>query len=160
MSLAANIPVWLVAILAAVAAVTAYMAYVRPPVPLSLARRAGLTGLRLAALLLLLLLLLRPVSTEPGADPGTAVAVLLDDSRSMRLADGLPQRRIDRAATLVRETIVPSLAGRFDVEVVTLDGSPAPAAPDAVEPAAPGPTWPPRCRRWRNATRDGISPVW
>ena len=137
MSLAADIPLWLVAVLAVAAVVTAYMAYASPPVPLSVARRAGLTGLRLAALLLLLVLLLRPVSTEPGADPGTAVAVLLDDSRSMRLADGLPQRRIDRAATLVRETIVPSLGGRFDVEVVTLDGSPAPAAPDAVEPAAP-----------------------
>ncbi|MCY4598779.1 MAG: VWA domain-containing protein, partial [Acidobacteria bacterium] len=137
MSLAADIPLWLVAVLAAAAAVTAYMAYANPPVPLSGTRRAGLTGLRLAALLLLLVLLLRPVYMEPGAAPGTAVAVLLDDSRSMRLADGLPQRRIDRAATLVRDTIVPSLAGRFDVEVVTLDGTPLPAATDAVEPAAP-----------------------
>ena len=135
MSLAANIPVWLVVVLTAAAAVTAYMAYASPPVPLSAVRRAGLTGLRLAALLLLLLLLLRPVSTEPGQAPGTAVAVLLDDSRSMRLADGLPRRRIDRAATLVRESIVPALAGRFDVEVVALDGTPVPSAPDAVEPA-------------------------
>ena len=136
MSLAADIPLWLVAVLAAATAVTAYMAYASPPVPLSAIRRAGLTGLRLAALLLLLVLLLRPVFTEPGAAPGAAVAVLLDDSRSMRLADGLPQRRIDRAVTLVRDTIVPSLAGQFDVEVVTLDGTSVPAAADAVEPAA------------------------
>ena len=130
-------PAWLVAVLAAAAAVTAYMAYASPPVPLSVARRASLTGLRLLALLLLLVLLLRPVSTAPGAAPAAAVAVLLDDSRSMRLADGLPQRRIDRAAALVRDTIVPALAGRFDVEVVTLDGTPVPPATDAVEPAAP-----------------------
>lgn len=137
MSLAANIPVWLVAVLAAAAAATAYMAYASPPVPLSLARRAGLSGLRLAALLLLLLLLLRPVSTVPGAAPGAAVAVLLDDSRSMRLSDGLPQRRIDRAAALVRDTIVPALDGRFDVEVVTLDGTPVTAPPHDLEPSTP-----------------------
>ena len=43
MSLAADIPLWLVAVLAAAAAVTAYMAYANPPVPLSGIRRAGLT---------------------------------------------------------------------------------------------------------------------
>ena len=137
MSLAANIPLWLAAVLAAAAVFTAYMAYAAPPVPLSTARRACLTALRLAALLLLLVLLLRPVATEPGAARGAVVAVLLDDSRSMRLADGLPERRIDRAAAVVRDAVVPALADRFDVEVVTLDGTPAPDALDQVQPAAP-----------------------
>lgn len=137
MSLAADIPLWLAAVLAAAAVFTAYMAYAAPPVPLSTARRACLTALRLAALLLLLVLLLRPVATEPGAARGAVVGVLLDNSRSMRLTDGLPERRIDRAAALVRDAIVPALASRFDVEVVTLDGAAAPDALDQVEPAAP-----------------------
>lgn len=137
MSLAANIPLWLVAVMAAAALATAYMAYAAPPVPLSATRRVCLTGLRLAALLLLLILLLRPVVTEPGAARGAAVAVLLDDSRSMRLLDGLPERRIDRAAALVRGAIVPSLAARFDVEIFTVDGAPAPEALELVAPSAP-----------------------
>ena len=40
MSLAADIPFWLAAVLAAAAVFTAYMAYAAPPVPLSTARRA------------------------------------------------------------------------------------------------------------------------
>ena len=136
-SLAANIPLWLAALMAAAAVLTAYMAYAAPPVPLSSPRRAALTALRLAALLLLLVLLLRPVATEPGAARGAAVAVLLDDSRSMRLTDGLPDRRIDRAAALVRDGVLPALAGTFDVEVVTVDGALAPDALELVEPAAP-----------------------
>ena len=96
-----------------------------------------LTVLRLAALLLLLALLLRPVFSEPGPARGAVVAVLLDNSRSMRLTDGLPQRRIDRAAALVRDVIAPSLRDRFEVEVATLDGPPAPDLPERVEPAAP-----------------------
>ena len=83
------------------------------------------------------MLLLRPVATEPGAARGAVVGVLLDNSRSMRLTDGLPERRIDRAAALVRDAIVPALASRFDVEVVTLDGTVAPDALAQVEPAAP-----------------------
>ena len=137
MSLAADIPLWLAAALAAAAVFTAYMAYAAPPVPLSAARRTSLTALRLAALLLLLLLLLRPVATEPGAARGAVVGVLLDDSRSMRLTDGLPQRRIDRAAALVRDAVVPALADRFDVEVATIDGTAVPDALDEVEPTAP-----------------------
>ena len=137
MSLAANVPFWLAAVLAAAAFLTAYMAYAAPPVPLSTARRTCLTALRLAALLLLLVILLRPVATEPGAARGAVVGVLLDDSRSMRLADGLPQRRIDRAAALVRDAIVPALADRFDVEVVTVDGAPVPDGLGQVQPVAP-----------------------
>ncbi len=137
MSLAAGVPAWLVAVLAGVAAAAAYAAYSRPIVPLSAGRRAVLTALRLAGLLLLLLLLLEPVVTEPGPASDAVVPVLLDNSRSMRLPAGGSARRIDRAAALVRDEILPALGDRFDVEVATLDAREAPADPDAVEPSAP-----------------------
>ena len=88
-------------------------------------------------MLLLLLLLLEPVATEPGTAGDAVVPVLLDNSRSMRLPAGPAERRIDRAAALLREEILPALGGRFDVEVATLDAPDAPADPDAVEPTAP-----------------------
>ena len=137
MSLAAGVPAWLVALLVGVAAAAAYAAYSRPIVPLSAGRRAVLTALRLAALLLLLLLLLEPVTTEPGPASDAVVPVLLDNSRSMALPAGGSARRIDRAAALVRDEILPALGDRFDVEVTTLDAPQAPADPDAVEPSAP-----------------------
>ncbi len=137
MSLAAGVPAWLVAVLAGVAAAAAYAAYSRPIVPLSAGRRAVLTALRLAALLLLLLLLLEPVATEPGPASDAVVPVLLDNSRSMGLPAGGSARRIDRAAALVRDEILPALGDRFDVEVATLDAPQAPVDPDAVEPSAP-----------------------
>ena len=138
MSLAAGVPAWLVTVLVGVAAAAAYAAYSRPIVPLSTGRRAILTALRLAALLLLLLLLLEPVTTEPGPASDAVVPVLLDNSRSMRLPAGGSARRIDRAAALVRDEILPALGDRFDVEVTTLDAREAPADPDAVEPSEPG----------------------
>ncbi len=137
MSLAAGFPAWLVALLVSVAAVAAHAAYARPIVPLSAGRRVVLTALRLAALLLLLLLLLEPVATEPGPASDAVVPVLLDNSRSMRLPAGGSARRIDRAAALVRDEILPALGDRFDVEVATLDAAEAPAAPETVEPSAP-----------------------
>ena len=137
MSLAAGVPAWLVAVLVGVAAAAACAAYSRPVVPLSAARRAVLTALRLAALLLLLLLLLEPVATEPGPAGDAVVPVLLDNSRSMRLPAGPSARRIDRAAALLRDEIRPALGDRFDVEVATLDAPDAVADPDAVEPTAP-----------------------
>ncbi len=137
MALAAGFPAWLVALLVGVAAAAAYAAYSRPIVPLSAGRRVVLSALRLAALLLLLLFLLEPVTTEPGPASDAVVPVLLDNSRSMRLPAGGSARRIDRAAALVRDEILPALGDRFDVEVATLDAPEAPADPDAVEPRAP-----------------------
>ena len=137
MSLAAGFPAWLVALLVGVAAAAAYAAYSRPIVPLPAGRRVVLTALRLAVLLLLLLLLLEPVATEPGPASDAVVPVLLDNSRSMRLPAGGSARRIDRAAALVRDEILPALGDRFDVEVATLDAREAPADLDAVEPSAP-----------------------
>ena len=137
MSLAAGVPAWLVTVLVGVAVAAACAAYARPIVPLTAGRRAVLTALRLAALLLLLLLLLEPVASEPGPAGDAVVPVVLDNSRSMRLPAGSAARRIDRAAALVRDEILPALADRFDVEVATLDAPQAPADPEAVEPTAP-----------------------
>lgn len=145
MALAAGVPPWFVTLLAGVAAVAAYLAYWRTVAPLSAARRAALTALRLATLLLLLLFLLEPIASQPRPAPAAVVPVLLDDSRSMRLPAGRSgRRRIDRAAALLREEVLPALTGRFDVDLVTFDGLRASidrAGPD-VDPAAVAPTAP------------------
>ncbi len=136
MSLATGIPAWLVAVLVGAATAAACAAYSRPIVPLAAGRRIVLTALRLAVLLLLLLLLLEPVATEPGPADAAIVPVLLDNSRSMRLPAGRSMRRIDHAAALLRDAILPALGDRFDVEVTTLAAPDVSADPDAVEPTA------------------------
>jgi uncharacterized membrane protein len=63
--------------------------------------RALLTALRVAALALLVVCLLRPVLVLAAAAPRrNTVAVLIDDSRSMRLADWGGKPRADAAARL------------------------------------------------------------
>ena len=145
MALAAGVPPWFVTLLAAAATAAAYLAYARTAAPLSAARRATLTALRLATLLLLLLFLLEPVASAPRPAPAAVVPVLLDDSRSMRLPDGRSgRRRIDRAAALLREEVLPALTGRFDVDLVTFDGLQTGIDPDApdVDPATVAPVAP------------------
>ena len=120
MSLAAAPAWWVIIVLCATAGLVSYAAYARPPVPLSWRQRGILGGLRMASLLLLMLFLLRPVSTEPAATRDAVVPVLVDASRSMRLADVTGGRRIDRATAVVREQIVPSVEAEFQVDVLTL----------------------------------------
>lgn len=85
----ANRPSWLViALVALLVAALAYFLYVRPGYRLRTGTQAALTGLRVALLALLALLLLRPVMVVSSVIPkSTYVAVLADDSRSMRLTD-------------------------------------------------------------------------
>ena len=91
------------------AVLVAYHAYARPVVPLLNWQRAVLTGLRLLALLLVLLFLLEPVRTEPAPRHDTVVPILIDQSRSMRIADLEGEPRIGRAVALVRDQLVPQL---------------------------------------------------
>lgn len=77
-----------------------------------------LTALRAAALIALFLLLLRPVILEPLPPGGTAVAVLVDASRSMGI-DDTGEPRLARARAIVDERIRPALAGAFDLAVFT-----------------------------------------
>lgn len=70
-----------------------WRALARLPIP----RRAVLAGLRAAALALLLFLLLRPILVQPVYEKSMdVVALLFDDSASMRVRDGQGQSRADR----------------------------------------------------------------
>ncbi|HUF22950.1 MAG TPA: glutamine amidotransferase [Vicinamibacterales bacterium] len=122
MSFASPIPLW--ALAAAVAAFTAaaFAAYRHDWLALSRRRAATLVALRTLSLVTLLLLLLRPVMLEPLPPGGTAVAVLVDASRSMGI-DDTGESRLARARALVGERIQPALATAFDVSVFTFGGS-------------------------------------
>ena len=136
MTLAAAIPWWAIALLVAAAVRVAYGAYARPVVPLTRGQQVSLMGLRLLALLLILLLLLRPVATEPASTRDAVVPVLLDRSRSMRIADVDGTRRIDQAVALLDDAILPGLRDYFEVETLAFGDQVAPVDPAAVEPDA------------------------
>jgi uncharacterized membrane protein len=128
----ANPPSWWLGILIAVAiAATAFLSYRRPLAPLSTKERATLTALRAAALLLVALFLARPIVLAPPAGSKDAVVpILVDVSRSMRVADADGRPRISEAADLVRRQLVPALSGRFATDVYGVGDAPSPVAPD------------------------------
>ena len=134
MTLAVHVPWWGLVVLIGVAVLVAYWAYARPIVPLSSLQRASLSGLRLVALLLLLLFLLRPVATEPTLTRDSVVPVLVDTSRSMRLADVDDERRISRAVSLVRNDILPGLSATFEVDTLAFGDGLASTDLTGVEP--------------------------
>ena len=83
-------------------------------------KRATLMALRAVALLLLGIFLLDPVLVLPQTGRTDAVVpVLIDSSRSMRLADVDGRRRIDVAKNLVKSQIVGKLDQQFKVEVLS-----------------------------------------
>jgi hypothetical protein len=111
----ASLPPWWLTVLAALAlAAAVFAAYRRPLAPLSKTQRAVLIGLRAAALIALLLVLFRPVALLPPAgDRDQVVPVLIDVSRSMRVADADGDTRIARAAALLRFDLLPLLSRQF-----------------------------------------------
>src|SRR5215475_7837427 len=79
-----------------------YFIYIRPGYRLNSASKIGLVALRAALLALLLILLMRPVVVVPSIIPkSTSVAVIVDDSRSMRLNDENGRSRIDAAKEIL-----------------------------------------------------------
>ena len=137
MSLAVDVSWWMLTVLVGASVLVAYAAYSRPVVALSGGQRASLTGLRLLALLLVLIFLLRPVTVDPGQTRRAVVPVLIDNSRSMRVADANDDRRIESALALARDEILPRLSDDFDVVVFSLDGAVVPTQLTAVRPNAP-----------------------
>ena len=114
----ANPPSWWLGILIAAAiAATAFLSYRRPLAPLSPKERATLMALRAVALLIVAIFLARPIVLAPPAGSKDAVVpILVDVSRSMRVADADGRPRISEAADLVRQ-LVPTLSGRFTTEI-------------------------------------------
>ncbi len=124
MHFAAPIPWWAVGLVAAAIAAVAFWSYRRPLAPLSGAQRWTLTALRALALGLVALFLCRPVILlPPVADRDLVVPVLVDVSRSMRIADADGATRLARAAAIFEQDIAPSLAGAFTPEVYAVGDS-------------------------------------
>ncbi len=128
MIFAQPLPWWMVIGLLLGAAALARLAYVRTAVPLTGRQRVLLSGLRFSTLVLLLACWLRPMALLPSAGLRDAVVpILVDGSRSMRLADADGRRRIDRVAELLQGQVLPELAGEFRVEPLSFGEAVGPA---------------------------------
>jgi uncharacterized membrane protein len=122
MRFAVALPVWGYVAAFAVALVCAWLAYVRVAVRLTHPQRAVLVGLRGLTLALIVFFLLRPVTfVQASGARDSVVAILVDVSRSMRLADdGAP--RIERARAIV-EDLQPQIAADFRTELLSFGES-------------------------------------
>jgi uncharacterized membrane protein len=117
-SFAYPLPWWALLLALAVIGWLAWGAYARPPVPMTGRRRATLAAFRALTLVTLVVFLMEPVSIDP--EPGrrnAVVPILIDASRSMGLVDADGQRRIDRASSLVRETLLPDISREYRTDV-------------------------------------------
>ena len=118
MQFAVPLPWWVVLLVAAAIGTLAYVAYRRPPVPLSAGRRSVLMVLRGLALAAIVLFLCRPTVLAPPVEAtGVVVPILVDVSRSMRIADVDGRTRLDHAVELVSDTLLPDLSPAFVPEV-------------------------------------------
>jgi uncharacterized membrane protein len=91
--------------------------------------------LRALALALVIVFVCRPVILlPPVADRDLVVPVLIDVSRSMRIADADQGTRLTRAAALVEREIVPSLAGTYTPELYAVGESWSATQPSDLRP--------------------------
>jgi hypothetical protein len=131
MHFAYPLPWWLAIVLAAAVGAVAFVEYRRPLSPLTNVQRGVLVALRVVVLLTLVLFLFRPIVMRPPAGARDAVVpVLVDVSRSMRLADADGQTRIARAAAIVKTVIAPGLASHATPEIITIGDALTPASAD------------------------------
>ena len=130
MHFASPLPLWLAVVVAVAIAGVAFLSYRRPLIALSPAQRITLMALRALALAAIVVFLCRPiVQGPPAAASGIAVPILVDASRSMRVADANGQTRIARASALVGE-LVSALSTKFSVELYTIGDGLSAAKPD------------------------------
>jgi uncharacterized membrane protein len=114
--LATALPGWTLVVIAAAILALAVFAYRRAR-GLSSARRSLLVTLRAAALGLVVLCLLRPmVPITPTQRDAGVIGVLVDQSRSMGLRDAGGLSRLERAAVVIQQSLLPSLGKRWRVE--------------------------------------------
>jgi uncharacterized membrane protein len=118
MRFAVALPIWGYVLVFIAAVVFAWLAYARVAVRLTTWQRAVLTSLRALTLLLIVFFLLRPVVfVESTGARDSLVAILVDVSRSMRLADD-GTSRIDRARDLATQ-LQKQIAGDFRTELLS-----------------------------------------
>ncbi len=116
MHLATALPGWTLVVIAAAILAVAVFAYARAR-SLSTPRRTLLIALRACALSLVVLCLLRPmVAVTPAQRDSGVIAVLVDQSRSMGLRDADGLSRLERAAAVIQQGLLPSLSSRWRVE--------------------------------------------
>jgi uncharacterized membrane protein len=120
MQFAVTYPWWILLLMAAGIGAVAWGSYAGAIVPLPRGRRAILSSLRALTLLLIVICLLRPVRiVPPDTNSSAVVPVLLDASRSMRLADMDGKTRASAAGDLLVHNIGPALQGQFKPEFWT-----------------------------------------
>lgn len=130
-------PYWVIALALVAIIALAFRTYAGARDLLARGRWLFLIGLRTLALLLLGIFLLKPVIVLSQASRSDAVVpILIDNSRSMRLADAGKERRIDVAKNLVRRELLPTLDPRFRTEVLTAGEGIANATLDRIGPDA------------------------
>ena len=118
MHFAPPIPWWFVALVVAAAASLAVASYRRPLIPLSPEKRGVLVGLRVFTILTLVVFLCRPIIMGPPAGAlDVVVPVLVDVSRSMRVADAGGGTRIAQAVGLLQRELLPKLSEQFTPEI-------------------------------------------
>src|SRR5262245_28985456 len=138
MHFAHPLPWWLALVLAAGIAAATVAAYRRPLAPLTRMQRGTLAALRALVLAALVLFLFRPIVLLPPAGLRDAVVpILIDASRSMRLADADNQTRLARASALVQNDLLPALGSRFTTEVFAVGDGLTPASLDRLRADAP-----------------------
>ncbi len=116
---------WLFAALIAAALAPAWMLRRRPGPPIDVGprRRLALWALQAAFLALLLVMLWQPALSVPTLRPGqNIIAVLVDDSRSMGVAEG-GATRLERARRLLDDDLLGALGTRFQVRLYAFDSS-------------------------------------
>jgi uncharacterized membrane protein len=130
MQFASPPPWWLAVLVAAGIAAVAFYSYRRPLVPLSRAQRAALIALRVLSLAALVIFLSRPiVLLPPNASGDIVVPILVDSSRSMRVADADGEPRIARAAGILARQLLPGISAQAKAEVFSVGDAAAPADP-------------------------------
>jgi len=138
MHFAHPLPLWLASLIAAAIAAAVFVEYRRTLSPLTRVQRGVLVGLRALLLATLVVFLFRPIVLLPPSGLRDAVVpILVDSSRSMRLADADNQSRLNRAVGLVRNDLLPALGSRFTTEVFAAGDALTPAALDRLQADAP-----------------------
>jgi uncharacterized membrane protein len=130
-------PWWLTVVVALAVAAVVFVSYRRPLAPLPQAKRAVLVTLRAATLTAILLLLFRPIALlPPVGEREQVLPVLVDTSRSMRVADADGMTRMARAAALLRDDLLPVLSRQYRTELLSVGDALEPVAIEALAPRA------------------------
>ena len=121
MRFAYSLPWWLAVVLAAGVAAVAFAEYRRPLAPLSARQRTALVAMRVVVLTVLVLFLFRPIAVLPPVGSRDAIVpILVDTSRSMRIADADGATRLASATALLKNDLLSSLGAQFRTELFTV----------------------------------------